>query len=487
MKRNILLLAMSTLRAKAPDPGSFYNLKQELLVDDCIGQLEPIPKYMITRYGSAEPLEIIIFCTDDAENDRNNFSGMAAVEYFEERIREYCRENGFQETNLLFRRIGIDEDRPVKGIHEAVNYIRSIKRENNLGKFWIDTHGGFREVTLVMESIVSLLKVDIIIPDRILGVRYGDSSNNYIVDQIDSFEMFDFVAGMNEFINYGSVGILKKYYDNKNKTEIEENVLNAMEMVAEGAEESDPQKYTQGLDILGEEIDKIGGEDGDLLLSMFRDYVKDSYGPILNKNTRTTIGIISRCMEKDLVQQALTFIETMMPKDIVDHGLIEYDPNLLEQKRKEIEKKGKRIATWKEGKNFLVDAYVSNNYLNPYIKAWRFDKKDYSEIDYFEWMKNSDEEAEYCFIRTDNGSFIKLDSKDDTTKIDITTRIKEWGDRQKAGELMSLHKALKECRNKYVHCNSNRADKEDIKKAIQRYIELAKDLFNRYQIPKERR
>ena len=485
MKRNILLLAMSTLKTNAPNPGRFYSLKQELLVDDCMGQLEPIPKYMIMQYGSAEPLEIIILCTDETENDRNNFSGMAAVEYFEERIREYCREKAFPETSLLFRRIGINEDRPVKGIHEAVNYIRTIKRGNELGKFWIDTHGGFREVILVMESIVSLLKVDAIIPDRILGARYGDSGNNYIVDQIDSFEMFDFVAGMNEFINYGSVGILKKYYDNKNKTEIEENVLNAMEMVAEGAEESNPQKYTQGLDILGEEIDKIGGEDGDLLLSMFRDYVKESYGPILNKNTRTTIGIISRCMEKDLVQQALTFIETMMPKDIVDHGLIEYDRAELALKRGALNKA--RQVAWKKEENFVVDTYVSDKNLNPYIVAWRSRNKWYkTEMDYFEWRKTGNE-GQYSFISSQGGSNMKLNRDDDSSRLDLLTRITKSQDRQKAGELMSLHRALKECRNKYAHCISERADKEDVKQAIRRYIELAEDLFNRYQIRKERR
>lgn len=69
---------------------------------------------------------------------------------------------------------------------------------------YLDTHGGFREIFLVAEAVISLLKIDGIEAQGIYGVEFGrkddGTDNNKIVDGSGGFHIFDFVSGMNEFL-----------------------------------------------------------------------------------------------------------------------------------------------------------------------------------------------------------------------------------------------------------------------------------------------
>ena len=326
---SIMLLAMSTLNTKRDGKdvelieNTFYykNGGEDIQVKKCKGQLEPIVKYWLTQFPNKNT-QILMLCTEDTLTDQNNFYHLTAVEFFKERIGEFCRTQGLNnaDQNDFFHIIKLNENDPDLGIQDAVQHIRANKGEN--AKLWIDTHGGFREVTLVMEAIVSLLKVDGIEPEKILGVQFGKIKR--IVDQQKSFDMFDFVAGMNEFINYGRVNMLQANYNKRgDKSSTEQVILNAMKAVSDGAEESDPKQYEDGLDALGEAVKQIGTTD--TLLQIFKEYVVRSYGDLLNKETRTALGIIKRCKEKGQYQQALVFIDTLMPEEFWKHHILYAD------------------------------------------------------------------------------------------------------------------------------------------------------------------
>lgn len=60
----------------------------------------------------------------------------------------------------------------------------------------------------------------------------------------------------------------------------------------------------------------------DTMLSIFSEYIRRDYGELLDRNRRTPVQIIKRCTEKGLLQQALTFAESLMPAFIMNSGFL---------------------------------------------------------------------------------------------------------------------------------------------------------------------
>ena len=51
--------------------------------------------------------------------------------------------------------------------------------------------------------------------------------------------------------------------------------------------------------------------------------IRDSYGDeLLDNSKRKTINEIKWCIEKDFIQQALTLVESKMPKEIIEHNFL---------------------------------------------------------------------------------------------------------------------------------------------------------------------
>ena len=252
---HILLMALSTLK-NSKEEGKFkvdkYNSEGTYY-----GQLEPMimcmhDQMINNRAGmnGKDKIIVVTLLTNDVKTRTDNFAEETAYEYYEKIINKICEEQA------EIKPIDIDENSPIDGIRRTVDYIKNLK---NRGKLWIDTHGGFRDVALVLEAVISLLKVDKIVPDEIFGVRFDNGAANF-VSQKDAYYMFEFVSGMNEFINYGRVNILDKYYKAFPNVKLN-GVLKAMKNISNGTEECNPNLYLQGLDDLGEKIDEIGDTD----------------------------------------------------------------------------------------------------------------------------------------------------------------------------------------------------------------------------------
>ena len=469
--KNIILLALSDYKDKKSN--NYFRLKEtgEIVVTDCDGQMEPLVKLALREYPGQQ-LEIIMLCTEKTMSPVIKGKSLSSVEYFKERVQGFSAG-----TMVSFKEIRLDEDKPVEAIHEAVAYIRSI--HNEAEHFWIDTHGGFRDVVLMMEAIVSILKAENIAPDHIWGIQFADNEEKYIVNQKESFSIFDFVAGMNEFINFGSVTMLQMYYKSHEKSEPERALLEAMKQVSDGAQESDPTKYIEGLDLLGKRIKNIG--ESNTLMKIFRDYLETGYGDLLYPEKRTVTGIIRHCINKGFVMQALTFAESLMPAEFISHHIIEFNKEELKRLRELDDLK--RFA-WKSDDNFLIDSYIRSNWTNAYFVKKTCTKmavKRYINVILGKSISGQYELNDSFFQRGKVLRFGML-GRNKEGKIRLTTVVSPK-DRATAGRVMRLHRVLKECRNAIVHCKSDRSKIEDVVHIVRLYLDETEKLFSKYPIP----
>lgn len=519
-----LLFAMSTLNSYDKStfifPDEILNGKdknntdnQVNTIENCIGQLEPIPKYILKNF-TKDTLELVVLCSDQVVELCKSKS-YSPVSYFVSRIVDFLNERNMGSDNtsykskefdekeyselyerfrtddifahgykyesgiVSFKFIKFNEDELMNEIKTVVDYLRQSEKKDK-AELWIDTHGGFRDAALILNSVVSLLKVYNIVPAKILGVRHGGDTRK-IVDQYASFRMFDFVAGMNEFINFGSADSLVEFFE-KNKETSSKSLVDAMKTISDGTRLCDPGMYKKGLDELGVAIEEIDSTDE--LLGIFIEYIKEDYGVLLDKGKRTNLDIIERCYNKKLYQQAMTFIESLMPEDLVDSKVLYYDESDDGKANTYAKALGK---TYLPNKHVMFDTYLYE------LKGWYSDdEKDYKASPF----KDSIQKKDFASIYAINAKYKRLytdlelkghkpcifkdnSSENEYGTITFYTNAKSEEAKNNIGKLLRLHKAIKNCRNLTNHAKEGfRPNVDDIIDGVKNYICLAKEVLS---------
>ena len=503
MRHNMLVLAMSTL----PGPGrhirniEFTYAADGTRISNCQYQLEPVARLMAEKIeGEIEILALSTGPTKEKqdialedENGNLEHRTVSAQEFFDERLHhdygdrirityidsgEFSSETANTEPNL--------------GLEEAVRRIRGFYSEDGHGELWIDFHGGLRDSSTVFIAIINLLKVDSIIPDQILGVETG---KNRIYSQKRVMQIFDFVSGMNEFINYGSDSLLKDFYKGETRKEIKD-VLSSIDVISEGTQFCDPKKYIEGINSLKTSIHPLPQSES--MISIFSDYIQSDYGALLTDPEPSPLLIIRRCLKKNLIQQALTFTESMMPEEFVKSGFIHYrsldNPPIRN-----------KIPSYMSTDDFVVDNYVNLklHYFNDTGEGLikrnsrvgeerSIEFKDLiviKAVQKFADLKTVLERAlreqkpqripatmlEQQFLKR-NPEEYSLGSGVSIIHFELSTGLPEtsflFG-----SLLIHMHKALKGCRNFYNHSSSQRPSLDQIKAVLELYLVYAETLL----------
>lgn len=530
--KNHIILAMSTLPANIKK-STFSFIKEdgkEIVIEDCKSQLEPIPRLMMQMSDENDEFIIYALCStatmakpDDKNKvyDDNKEVTISAWDYFKERIKAY-------NNNVKYKEIKLDNlSNPYQAIAEVINSVRENYKESE-DRLWVDTHGGLRDIAQIFSALISLLKVDNIVPDEIFGVEFG---KNLIISQKEAFNIFEYVSGMNDFINFGSAEVLKKYYEGKKNKNVEE-ILNAMDEIAEGTQLCDPDKYTNGIKDLRESIKDIEDEP---LLGIFAEYIKRDYGEELipkepsKKDAQIPpLAIIERCLNKGLYQQALTFLESMMPEEYVNSKCIYAEENVLET----VTRSRKDNQWYLTDEHYLFDTYLrqiefegdEENRSNKGWKSWKVrwneQKREEERIPKGKplesaicaieilskayWLSNNSSNMDNYIINTPKmfkkyslpeedvceafkvimpvkeevkqGNKIKKLKRNNEVQIELKTKFRD-DELVIFMRLLQIHKALKQCRNLFNHSNSNRPSIENIKNVLKLYIIFAKHVL----------
>lgn len=378
---------------------------------------------------------------------------------------ENC-ENGTEALRIVL--IRLNENDPVDGLKTAFEYLKSNREE---GAFWIDTHGGFREISMIMTSLVSLLRVEDIVPEKVLGVLF-DEKENCIVEQMQMIDINLFVAGMEEFINHGSTEILKQYYRRYYGENLPRRMgrwLDTMNKISDGTRLCDPKLLQSGIRELksicgkydrGTEIEKEDGQVEDRYMEIFADYIRKDYGDLLNRIS--DLKIIKRCHKKKMYQQALTFIEACMPKYLAGNRLCYFD--VSDEKYNEWKKgSNKSHEEEKDKETFLFNRYIGfmfTDYKSEDKKSWNnttiLNKLETLEDVDITWP--SDMKYDTCL----NG----LPEEERSVNL------------KKLEHVLILHSLLKHSRNLYNHASveNGRPQIEQVDRAIELYISMIEDM-----------
>ncbi len=358
-KKNILLLTLSTINGPALDRLSSVSLTntpgQDML--NYYYQLEPVPYLLMEQFkraGGEERLDgIIMICSEQTRTalkkvhttDCDSFYD-TAENYFICKTSDYAQSCGYHLSyKEICTNIGKSDEASMKPeqrakdtqklIYDVIEELRILRQHYPNLNIHVDTHGGFRTIQEILNTALSLLRLEgiDIVPENMHAVdlisnadRKPDFPTTFFTSAKDTFHIMNFVTGIHECINYGQIASLHHV---QNVNPAEQEVLDQMQMIAEGIQLCDVNKFEEGLKKLSIALVKLCPSESNTenagYLTLFQGLIRDSYGEKLlvqDDKKRRVIDEIQWCLNKGFIQQALTLLESKMPKEMIKNSFL---------------------------------------------------------------------------------------------------------------------------------------------------------------------
>lgn len=489
-KKHVLFLALSTLRI---DKNTREIEKSRLICkDELIGdyyyQLEPIVLYLKNKIIC---VDYIVMLGTDATNTKYDFivdgkeKNESAESYFTGFIRNELGDN----TKI----ISVQENNTdVETVKAVINKLREIKESEKDITLSIDLHGGFRNTQMLIQSIITLLQYENILPSEIYSIVYDEGSRTgEIVFAKDTYDINNYLTGMSEFLSFGRSKSLELYYKDRDR-----EFTDLIKEISDSIQLCHILRFDNAIKKMNDYIDNYQekGDYNDLFISS----IESSYGDLMDKKGRNkVVNKVKWCVENDFIQQALTIIESQMPKEFLQRNVISYKTD-GEQKVKLYQEDVQGGLNEISGGIILEDAIeykkpdweTTINYsIIPWIRENCCDKVEgqKGKTIYVDRIEIAGDSAEkYYNIWIDNNCLSQdciirgVDYHRNVIKLGfaLNPKLKDK-DRRNLARLFMLHNALKNERNGANHASSKaRAFVDEVKTAILAYISLSQKIFD---------
>jgi len=389
--------------------------------------------------------------------------------------------------------ISIDESRTEEGIYKAVQEIRRQKKEALGGlRLYLDSHGGFRSVQLVLQAVISLLEFEGIRPERIFKVE-NDAGNTFIKEDHDTDKVFDFVSGMNEFLNYGKSDSLEAYLEKCEDRSLRMQALSRnIKAVSDAVQLCAMKRFDEKLDAMAEWIERngTGSEAGTDFVALFIENIRADYGVLLDREKRTVLDKVKWCRKKGFLQQALTVIESQMPEELLGRGILLYDEDKMVpgedggsvrgepgiQLKDVVQRSKSKGRRWVKDKNYVFDNWTKQNvteYDQEKKKTVSISLKRGNSQEYEKMKLVGIEFSRPIMLRTDEGRKVKIENA-----ISLPPEVLERKNKETLNRFLQLHVALKELRNNVNHAGlEGSISMENVRTAVTAYINMAEKLY----------
>lgn len=549
-EKNVLLLAMSTLPGKKGV--TRYFEKNSSVDGNYLSQLEPVPK-MLAEVLSKEDKKIdyiyvlnswqtenkkVFVSNDESKNIyySNEYKEYTAFEYFKERCASLVDTENI--INISLEKVK-DKVEVSQALYDFTNQLIELTKDSTIN-LYVDIHGGLRDSFTVVDSVLMLMKnmYNVNLVDM-YSVKQKDVKTGYeVVSVKNEYTIYDFVGGMHEFLSFGRSNGLIKYVEEEMEKESDDSELHeknqalvdAINMFSDGISLNQAGLFS---DRLSELAGKVNGVSYKKNFGIVKQLISNNYvayiDKIENKNGEQSqydlLGIeknylpaqLKWCLDKDLLQQTLTLIESVMIEFLISEGIVSYPECIEDYKdafddwvnlslfeygsnRARIMKcngeecemhPGQPMSYFKEYTEFfcrmdndLAEQGKSKNEIENEILRRIYNHRNRS-IDpkkYYLKCEYSDYRDCQNGIRAGNIRYERFD-------IPLVERLRNNSDYvDEFYKLLFIHRGLKMYRNKVSHANAEesiRLSKDDLRRWIELYIEVldklmrdAKELLN---------
>ena len=323
MEKNILLAFVSTVNPR--------SLKEPVEYPDIIGkpytaiQTNESAIVYMQRKLADNPLEKIFLIVSDSVKrgkvQENEFGDITHLEFLKRRVAKEFPQLAEKFSEHDYSDAGGSASALEKNIlqtAEIADAVMNFARENPDAKVVVhaDMTGGFRHASMLMLSIIQLLKYRGI---EIGEVLYSDQTSRVVYRVTEIQKMFSLITGADEFVKFGSVEALSEYFG-QNPPPAVKDLLDAMNRFSEAIKICRTSAIEDELKNLGQHIQTFReNPDKDLKSELFAkiiDTIEREYGNLID-GTGGRLDIIRWCMDKGFWQQAMTLCTEWLPEEII--------------------------------------------------------------------------------------------------------------------------------------------------------------------------
>lgn len=338
-----------------------YNFVNYRIVE-FIEQLD----FEIIDIGEAVPLGRQKELTDEISDFKAGYaSGLNALEFFSRLTSDPVFENTF--VNVLLNKLSPDEKRWVKHqvYHQMDSYYKMhmIDREKDIlmrfvsipseSTLSIDTINlivsrtvgdGRNDINLYMDvqgmgtidgnTLISTFLLMNNKSDYKCNVRGLISSNmpfgkffGRVSNVIRNYEIHKLITGLDMFLNYGKVDILKTFWNSFDLDDPDaDRLFYGMDCVDEGITLCNVDMIACGINVIRNTIrnPRTKPEDRSIYMQITVNAIVSDYGALLLADDQFIPELLKWSLRKELLQQTLTIIESKVPGDMVKRGIYYY-------------------------------------------------------------------------------------------------------------------------------------------------------------------
>ena len=387
MQENILLMFLSDIKFRNGEVQKthYTNLDGE----DTHATNESAVRYLLQN-DSAELSKIFIIASKTVrEKIQGSPEEITHLEYFKNRVKKFLPN---AEDFVTVHEYNEDSNgaENLKSVADVAKKIQNFAARSN-GEIILHTDltGGMRHINMMMLDIIRLLEYSGVKIGKIIYSNYNPQKKVGTVEEVKNiYNLFQLISGVEEFINFGSVKVLKDYYKNQAEkiSDALKNLLDAMENFAEAIKLCRYGQFKNSVEKLHDAINDFSADENnlnDILMARLIERIKREYSMLIATRGQDDLKIIRWCVEKGYLQQALTLYTERVPEYICEKNFYAIPPQEYKKLQEKIGDDKRSEAFYflnnyftddKDFKNFQteIDNRINkiNNYLFEQIKKF---------------------------------------------------------------------------------------------------------------------
>lgn len=341
---NILLSFLSTVNTNKE--GKVSKADYSEITQDGLGEThttnESGLRYVLQNIPKGQKLDAFVALESKAFSKNTvGILNKTHEQYFEERLHEICAAPYYKDMQLdpvdLLKYVSYNEngtiEDSIRTVSEAVSMIGRIKEKENVA-LYLDISGGLRDASMLLLITSRILEhLDGVRVSKIVYSNFERGENNKpgkgtIQERHEVYEMLDLVAAVQEFIDFGSVKSLNKYFSN-NEKEIGPELNRALDSMKEFSEKIQlchSNTFDEAIDTLHSSLTEFKRaynsrkqEDIGISEKLFFDMYEsiwEKYKGLFAEGKTSSGRIVSRfhwCIDNGYLQQSITLINEQAP------------------------------------------------------------------------------------------------------------------------------------------------------------------------------
>ena len=315
MAKNILLLFLSDVKTAVVDGKISVSKARYEKIDgaEILTTSESAIRYLSEKNFALD--KIFILASQKIRKPIRGFEpSQTHLEFFLERVKNFL-------PNVACDIYDYDEnqsgDENLKSVAEVSERIQNFAADDEV-KLHVDLTGGMRDVNMMMLDLTRLLEYSGLTVDKILYTKFNSVDKTVSVAEVKNiYDLFQLIAGVEEFVNFGSVTALKSYYDGKKLSAPLKKLLTAMENFAEAIKLCHYKKFSDAIINLHDAVHDFAPATNDLqdiLMARLIGRIREDYRQLIINRELDDLRVIRWCLSHDYLQQALILYTERIPE-----------------------------------------------------------------------------------------------------------------------------------------------------------------------------